>query len=151
MSNQNFREIKGCLYRVNTKYSGFLVECANDSYEGLMRFCAKISVKGYMITSVTRIFEDSKDTPRVSVMSQPEYKEIFMEELRRSKYGPYEAGDTVYTNRFCNVTLKEVFDSESEMMAAGYTEPTYNQNEKYIVRGKSTGMNHMVFAAAPKA
>lgn len=52
------------------------------------------------------------------------------------------------TPRFCNVTLEAVYGTEKELRAAGYTEPTHYQNDRYVIRGKSTGFNRMVFAAA---
>lgn len=58
-------------------------------------------------------------------------------------------GDRVYTPRFCNVTIKEVFESESEARENGYTEPTYYKGD-YVVLGKSIDMYHMVFAAAKR-
>ena len=80
--------------------------------------------------------------------SQPEYKQAYREELARKERGDLEAGDRVYTPRFCNVTLEAVYGTEKELRAAGYTEPTHYQNDRYVIRGKSTGFNRMVFAAA---
>ena len=97
---------------------------------------------------MNRIFEDSSSTPRVSVLSQPEYKQAYREELARKERGDLEAGDRVYTPRFCNVTLEAVYGTEEELCAAGYTESTHYQNDRYGIRGKSTGFNRMVFAAA---
>ena len=59
-----------------------------------------------------------------------------------------KAGDIVSTPRFCNVTIEEVFDTKLELLAAGYTEPTYYKGTEYDVRGKSLDEYHMQFAAA---
>ena len=57
-------------------------------------------------------------------------------------------GDRVYTPRFCTVTVKEVFETESEARDAGYTEPTYYEKDGYKVLGKTLDQYHMIFAAA---
>lgn len=144
-----YHEIKGIIYRVNFQYGSCFVECDEENaQEELYRFCAKKAASGKVISSVNRIFEDSSSTPRVSVLSQPEYKQAYREELARKERGDLEAGDRVYTPRFCNVTLEAVYGTEKELRAAGYTEPTHYQNDRYVIRGKSTGFNRMVFAAA---
>ena len=38
-----------------------------------------------------------------------------------------EVGKWVQTPRFCGVRISEVFSSEADARAAGYTEPTYYQ------------------------
>lgn len=144
-----YHEIKGIIYRVNFQYGSCFVECDEENaQEELYRFCAKKAASGKVISSVNRIFEDSSSTPRVSVLSRQEYKQAYREELARKERGDLEAGDRVYTPRFCNVTLEAVYGTEKELRAAGYTEPTHYQNDRYVIRGKSTGFNRMVFAAA---
>lgn len=144
-----YHEIKGIIYRVNFQYGSCFVECDEENaQEELYRFCAMKAASGKVISSVNRIFEDSSSTPRVSVLSQPEYKQAYREELARKERGDLEAGDRVYTPRFCNVTLEAVYGTVKELRAAGYTEPTHYQNDRYVIRGKSTGFNRMVFAAA---
>lgn len=71
------RELKGLVYRVRTKTAAWLVEVPNgiDPIRDLAEFCAEKAVSGYLITSVTRIFDCSTDNPRVAVLSSPEYKE----------------------------------------------------------------------------
>lgn len=58
-------------------------------------------------------------------------------------------GDYIYTPRFCNVRIEEVFENRDEAMENGYTEPTYYKGD-YDVLGKSIGVNRMVFAAVKK-
>lgn len=71
------RELKGLVYRVRTKTAAWLVEVPDgiDPIQDLAEFCAEKAVSGYLITSVTRIFDCSTDNPRVAVLSSPEYKE----------------------------------------------------------------------------
>ncbi len=79
-----YHEIKGIIYRVNFQYGSCFVECdEGNAHEELYRFCAKKAASGKVISSVNRIFEDSSSTPRVSVLSQPEYKQAYREELAR--------------------------------------------------------------------
>lgn len=93
-----YHEIKGIIYRVNFQYGSCFVECdEGNAHEELYRFCAKKAASGKVISSVNRIFEDSSSTPRVSVLSQPEYKQAYREELARKERGDLEAGDRVYT------------------------------------------------------
>lgn len=61
-----------------------------------------------------------------------------------------KAGDTVYTPRFCTVTIQEVFEDAGTAGEKGYTEPTHYEDPKYNVYGKHTGTNRMQFAAAKK-
>ena len=58
-------------------------------------------------------------------------------------------GDYIYTPRFCNVRVEEVFGSRDEAKENGYTELTH-YNGEYDVLGKSLGINKMVFAAVRK-
>ena len=69
-------EIKGLVYRVKSKSAAWLVEVdeCEDQIAELAKFCAEKAVAGYLITSVTRIFDCSTDTPRITVLSSPEYK-----------------------------------------------------------------------------
>lgn len=70
------RELKGLVFRVRHNTGGWLVEVEDcDPIRELAEFCAKKAVSGYLITSVTRIYDCSTDTPRVSVLSSPEYKD----------------------------------------------------------------------------
>ena len=62
-----------------------------------------------------------------------------------------KVGDYVFTPRFCMVRIESIFLSEKLLVDAGYTEPTYNRDDDYIIRGKNIGMNHMIFAAAPRS
>lgn len=62
-----------------------------------------------------------------------------------------KVGDYVRTPRFLNVRIENVFSSEEDMRKAGYTEPTHFVDPDYVVRGKSIGINRMVFAAAKKS
>ena len=79
------KRIEGIVYRIKTVSSGFLVEVNNeDSIGELCRFCARLTMDGHIISSVTRIFDCAKDTPRVSVLTQPEYKEE-IERLRKER------------------------------------------------------------------
>lgn len=55
-------------------------------------------------------------------------------------------GDRIYTPRFCTVIIKEILTPE-EAYENGYTEPTHYKDSDYKILGKSTGLNHMVFAA----
>lgn len=59
-----------------------------------------------------------------------------------------EKGDWVRTPRFLNVRIQEVFPNRETAYQASYTEPTHYESNGYAVLGKSTGINHMVFAAA---
>ncbi len=65
----------------------------------------------------------------------------------QNEFSGIKKGDMVYTQRFLNVRIEEVFDTKEEAFAAGYNEPTYCQIEGYDVRGKSIGINRMIFAA----
>jgi hypothetical protein len=56
-------------------------------------------------------------------------------------------GDKVYTKRFCTVSIKEVYEDETEARKDGYYEPTYYDDGTYKIYGKHTGENRMAFAA----
>jgi hypothetical protein len=45
------------------------------------------------------------------------------------------------------VEIKEVFENEMAADEAGYTETTHYENLYYHIRGKSIGINRMIFAA----
>lgn len=77
------RKLDGTVYRVRTTTGGVLVEVpyGPDEFGALCRFCAAYAMKGYVITSVTRIEPDSNSQPRVPVFSQKEYRT----ELKRLK------------------------------------------------------------------
>ena len=59
-------------------------------------------------------------------------------------------GDYVYTPRFCNVMISEVYESSEKACSDGFTEPTHYTDEQWHVRGKSIGLNRMIFAAIKK-
>ena len=59
-------------------------------------------------------------------------------------------GDRYNTPRFCTVRIKEIFASRKEANDAGYTEPTYWENDEYGILGKSLDMYHMEFAGYKK-
>lgn len=56
-------------------------------------------------------------------------------------------GDRAMTPRFCTVKIEAVFTSTKEARKNGYTEPTHYHKDGYTILGKSTSINHMVFAA----
>ena len=59
-------------------------------------------------------------------------------------------GARVETPRFCTVKIEEVFETQTEAMAAGFTEPTFYENPEYGILGKSLDLYHMEFAAFRK-
>lgn len=61
-----------------------------------------------------------------------------------------KVNDWVRTPRFLNVQIEQIFTTEVEMRRNGFTEPTHFQDELFVICGKSTGLNQMVFAAAHK-
>ena len=61
-----------------------------------------------------------------------------------------KVGDYVQTPRFCGVRIENVYLTDEDLRANGYTEPTHLYDPDIIVRGKSVGVNRMVFAAAHK-
>lgn len=54
----------------------------------------------------------------------------------------------IYTPRFCTVRVSEVYESEIELITAGYSEPTYYDDGRWTIRGRSIGLNRMIFAAS---
>lgn len=64
--------------------------------------------------------------------------------------GILEKGDHLYSPRFCDIAMEEVFATTKELTDAGYNECTYIKSENWDVRGKSLDQYHMLFAAAPK-
>lgn len=82
-------EIKGLVFRVKMVYGGnILVEIPEDDVDAeLAKFCADLSVKGYSISSVSRVFPDSNATPRVSVLNTKEYKDEVKRLLNEKKEG----------------------------------------------------------------
>lgn len=79
------KEIKGVVYRMKHLTGGWLVEVPEgaDTVAALAAFAAEQAVCGYIITSVTRIFPCSKDTPRMAILSSKEYKEAVKKLLSR--------------------------------------------------------------------
>lgn len=76
-------EINGLVYRVKTLKGSFLVECdAEYADEQLVDFCSDLSLEGHHITSVTRIFADSSDTPRIAVLSTTEYRAVLDKKIK---------------------------------------------------------------------
>ena len=61
-----------------------------------------------------------------------------------------QAGDMVRTPRFCTVIIEEMFDNETQLREAGYTEPTHFWSNNYVVLGKSLDKFHMTFGTAKK-
>lgn len=63
-----------------------------------------------------------------------------------------KVGETVFTPRFMNVTIRESFKSLKEAYQAGYTEPTHNregyEEGGYKILGRNISLNHMEFAVA---
>lgn len=71
------RRIEGIVYRVKTTHGGFLVEVPDegDTMGELARYCAVLTMSGYIISSVTRVFDADTATPRVSVLTTKEYRD----------------------------------------------------------------------------
>ena len=61
-----------------------------------------------------------------------------------------QVGDIIRTPRFCSVRISELFETEEQLSEAGYTEPTYWEDNTFVVKAKSLDMYHMRFAAALK-
>lgn len=60
-------------------------------------------------------------------------------------------GDMIYTPRFCTVRIGAIYEDAQQAYKEGYYEPTYyDKDPDYKILGKSTGLNHMVFAAVRK-
>lgn len=78
------KKIEGLVYRVRGTHNAMLVEVsAENSIQELAEFCAELTHKGFSITSVSHVLDESTDTPRVAVVSTPEYKKAMRE--RNSK------------------------------------------------------------------
>lgn len=56
-------------------------------------------------------------------------------------------GDIIYTPRFCNVEIAEVYESKAQAVAAGYVEPTHYSKDGYGIVGKVIDRYCMDFAA----
>lgn len=78
------RKIEGIVYRVKTTTGGLLVEVPleggaivdyDKAEKELARYCANLSMRGYIISSVTRVFDVDTATPRVSVLTTKEYRD----------------------------------------------------------------------------
>ena len=71
------KRIEGIVYRGKATHGGFLVEVPNegDTMGELARYCANLSMSGYIISSVTRVFDADTATPRVSVLTTKEYRD----------------------------------------------------------------------------
>lgn len=59
-------------------------------------------------------------------------------------------GDYVFTPRFCMVRIEGIYDTIQDARKSGYKEPTYYENDEYVVVGKTLDMYHMEFAAYHK-
>lgn len=81
-------ELKGAVFRVRALTNAWLVEVPfeEDHIAALARFCAEKELIGHHITSVTRIYDCSKDTPRIGVLSTPEYKEALCQVRKEMAY-----------------------------------------------------------------
>lgn len=85
------RRIDGMTYRVKVHGSdcrGMLVEVSGTKYydkveDALARFCAKMAMDGYIITSVTEVHTTDNATPKVSVLTSKAYKD----EIKRLRNG----------------------------------------------------------------
>lgn len=61
-----------------------------------------------------------------------------------------KTNDRIRIPRFGIVQILEMFATEKELRAAGYTETTHYHDAEYVVLGKSLDMYHMHFAVATK-
>lgn len=79
------KEIEGMVYRVKHLTGGWLVTVPEeeDPVAALAEFAAERAIKGYIITSITRIFPCFKDTPLMAILSSKEYKEAVKKLLSR--------------------------------------------------------------------
>lgn len=84
------RRIDGIVYRVKTTHAGFLVEVPDDSdtLGELASFCADLSMRGYIISSVTRVFDVGTRTPKVAVLTSKEYKAEINRLMKERKNEP---------------------------------------------------------------
>lgn len=114
------RKINGILYRVRTPYAGYLVEVSEEnSFQELAEYCASLSLKGAAITSVVRVFADSRDTPRMSVLSSPEYKEA-MKKLEAKQSDKEQEPDAPATHQLwarMGVTMDITAEEEQRIFA----------------------------------
>ena len=58
--------------------------------------------------------------------------------------------DRVETPRFGTVKIQKVFRSSTTAEREGFTEPTHYRDSNYYIRGKSIGINRMIFAGIKK-
>ena len=58
-----------------------------------------------------------------------------------------KTGDYIETPRFLKVRIAEVYTDNDKALNDGYVEPTHYRDEEYVIRGKHTGKNMMIFAA----
>jgi len=89
--------INGLVFRVNMYGHSYLVETSEvDVDRDLAELCARLGRKGEVIQSVTRVYDDSTRTPRIAVLTTPEYKQA-MKDLESGELaldpdeGPYIA------------------------------------------------------------
>lgn len=59
-------------------------------------------------------------------------------------------GDWISTPRFCNVKIEQIFICKEEAFGEKFAEPTYYEDDRYDVYGKSTDIHTMEFAAVKK-
>lgn len=70
------RKIEGCVYRVRSTVRAMLVEVSEENpMQELAEFCAELTREGFLITSISHVFASDTSTPRVAVLSTPEYKD----------------------------------------------------------------------------
>ncbi len=59
-------------------------------------------------------------------------------------------GDKVNTPRFLTVRIAAMFENIELAESCGFTEPTHYRDEEWHIRGKSIGINRMIFAAVKR-
>lgn len=139
------KEIEGVVYRVKHLTGGWLVEVpeTEDPVEALAKFAAEKSVKGYIITSVTRIFACSTDTPRMAILSSKEFKSevsrLMKEQDERGQRGPVETldelKDRIYAAGWSCSELRD--DDTGEVgLEIGQTSPA-GENFYIYISGKT--------------
>lgn len=119
----SLHEINGCVFRVRHLTGGWLVEVPyeEDHIQALAEFCAEKALTGYHITSVTRIYECSKDTPRIGVLSTPEYKAAVhqmqkkMERLNQPKVYPESVDELIARAEGAGWSVSRDDDSADEI------------------------------------
>ena len=81
------KRIEGIVYRIKTTHGGFLVEVPDegDTIGELARYCANLGMSGYIISSVTRVFDADTATPRVSVLTTKEYRDEIKRLTKKEK------------------------------------------------------------------